>query len=75
VATFDPRVPVALDLGQVVHLERPSFNVGLRWDVSGGRQGKGAAAADASTGRLIDLDAAAVVFDSHGNLLEAIYFG
>lgn len=77
-ASFDPKIPVALSAGVTAALEHEQFILGLGWDpvaskkAAGGRGGH--SQQGASQGKVVDLDAAAVVFNKRGRMLEGIYF-
>lgn len=74
-ATFDPRVPVALQPGATHQLHTSLFRVCLGWDVVEAKQGKGTLGRGKTPiPKKVDLDASAVAFDHQGNLVEAVYF-
>jgi len=66
-ATFEPHVAVARHPEDITPLQRLQFTVGLGWDFEPTK--------DSAVKRHVDLDAAAVVFDKRGKMIEGAYFG
>ena len=71
-ASFDPKIPIALSAGVTSALQQEQFVLGLGWDPVPSK--KADQGHHSQQGKVVDLDAAAVVFDKRGRMLEGIYF-